>query len=180
MENCYFCLIFCFFLQRTDLPCADGLVAAKRWGADRLHTPQLSVELCRPASSSGLGNEPREYSPTHILKRSPSSPNQRKCYIPWPHNPNNLSNSQCDSDTLPNKRMFLLPLLIASPRVSSTWPGIPSPTHDKLLGLEAAQGTSLGQSGKVIVEEIPDTRRPVPIVRGTLTRRDGRQSPPAI
>lgn len=103
----------------------------------QLHSPQLSVELCRPASSSGLGNEPREYSPTHILKRSPSSPNQRKCYIPWPHNPNNLSSSQCDSDTLPNKRMFLLPLLIASPRVSSTWPGIPSPTHDKLLGPES-------------------------------------------
>lgn len=40
------------------------------------------------------------------------------------------------------------------------------------LGLEADQGTSLGPSGKVIVEEIPDARRPVTVVRGTLARRD--------
>ena len=109
----------------------------------QLHTPRFSVELCRPASSSRVGNEPRECSPTHILKGSPSSPSQRKCYLSWPHNPNNLSNSQCDSDTLPNKRMLLLSLLVPSPRVSSTRPGIPSPTQDKLLGPESQASRQL-------------------------------------
>lgn len=60
-------------------------------------------------------------------------------------------------------------------RVCPTRPGIQAgPTTSCLAdepGLEADQGTSLGQSGKAIVEEIPDTRRPVTMVRGTLTRR---------
>lgn len=65
---------------------------------------------------------------------------------------------------------------LSSPPAAKPGSGIQAgPTTSCLAdepGLQADQGTSLGQSGKVIVEEIPDTRRPVTIVRGTLARRD--------
>lgn len=76
----------------------------------------------------------------------------------------------------PPRRPALPPPPAAKP--GSARPGLesgPGPRQAAWpLGLEADQGTSLGPSGKIIVveEEIPDTRRPVTVVRGTLTRRD--------
>lgn len=46
-------------------------------------------ELCGPASSARLGNEPEEISPTRV--RSLSFLNQRRCDRPWCGHPNNFS-----------------------------------------------------------------------------------------
>lgn len=178
MENGYFCLIiFCFFLQRVAHPCADDLVAAKRWREDCLQSPLRSEKLGNCADRlpvPGLAMNLRNTHQNVFFKRSLSFQNQRKHYIPWPHNPNNPSDSQRGSDTLPNRRMSSFPSSCS--QLSPTWPRIPKPTHKKLLSPKSQAWRQLrasapGQSGKAIVEEIPDTRRPVTIVRGTHTRR---------
>ena len=160
------------------------LVAAKRCRTDHLHGSPWSAKLGNCADQPPVPGLAVNLRNTHQLvfkkkkkkkKSSVSFLNQRKCYIPWQCSPNNFSDSHSDSDTAPyNRLLSFLPSRCQVPGFAQPDSGVPRPS----CSAPASQtgrwigATSLGQSEKVIFQEIPDTRRPVTTVRGTLTRRD--------
>ena len=102
---------------------------------------------------------------------------QRKCYLPWPGSPDNLSHSQLSSDNLPNKQKSFFP-------ASSHVPGLAQPDRESpaqptrsWAALRASPcGSSGHPSGTVWKSHCGGNARhkaPCHVVRGTLSRRDG-------
>lgn len=161
---------FVSFLQRADHPRAD--------------------EFC---GSQGTQNR---HPPGSLWSVKPS--NCAACQPPVPGlamNRGNIPASQKKAPFLPESKKMLYPLAIqifsATPTVvwtthqevdafPSSSQGLPSserlpqtPPMQKLSRVQQAFGPSrLGQDGKIITREIPDSRRPVTGVRRTLTRGD--------